>query len=275
MRSVTPRRLGIDVCNDPGLMTKLHTGIACLLFAFIACKENTPERANPSSEPLRTATALPQGGPEQETPPPEAQPDVPPPRDPNLSRTFQGDLLSEIQLADGRRGTLRYTSDAEHARVQLQGLGPGFDLLIDEEHIFQLDHEARTYRSQRLEDLEATIDRQPTVRQDVSGGRTTHAGLTCQQQTLRSEQLRVEACVRGLPGDFELGILETMTNVRTPDWLVALLRQGQIPIKATGFDANGRQTFTFAVTRYAPDVLPDAVFELPETYRAENAPPGP
>lgn len=257
-------------------MRKINIWIACLAVGFSGCKDDPPQPAPPTNGELQTPTALPEGASLRETPPPEAQPDVPPPRDPSLSRTFQGDLLAEIRLADGRLGTFRYTSDADHARLQLQGLEPQFDVLVDADRIVRFNHDARSYQSHRLDEFDEAVEREATVRQDVSGGRTTHAGLTCQKQTLRTETLRVEACVRGLPGDFELGVLEGVTEARSPDWLLALLRQGQIPVAATGFDPkNDREVFTFAVTRYAPEALPEAVFEIPENYRLEGGKPNP
>ena len=233
----------------------------------------SPAKPAPTAEQsggVELATVQPPGAPPGEVAPTVAAAQAQPSLDPNLSRNFQGELVADISLPGQQEpATLRYASHSNKLRMQLQGTPTPFDILAVNERLHVLEHDKNSYRTLDLQQIEANQEHD-TIRSTISGELGKQVGLVCHKRTMHADDYRIEACVAGLPGDFEMGVFEKATGVRIPDWLATLIDEGSMPLLATAYGPDNRELFSVTVSRYSPDPVPAALFELPANYQVAS-----
>jgi hypothetical protein len=200
----------------------------------------------------------------------------------NMGRGFQGKLALRVQNSTGAPYDLRYLSLGNTARLQIDSdeqTRPAaaplhLDALIWGESISLLDHQRRSIRTIPLQQIRPSEQPASTVETKKTGERTSILGVFCETYELRDGPLRVDACVGGLPGDFDVGKFESVSGVDIPAWAEELLRQELLPLRAVARDASGRELYRLELVEYSSGPVDRELLAVPANYQpaAANSP---
>jgi hypothetical protein len=207
----------------------------------------------------------------------------------DMGRRFQGKLALRLTDSNGAQEQLRFLSLGNTARLQLDPLaGPRapanharhVDVLFWGEQLSLLDHEQRTARTLPLRQIRPTEEAETPVDITKSGDRSTIQGVVCEAVSLQQGPVHVDACVGGLPGEFDVDKFEAATSVDVPPWAEQLLKQDLLPLRATARDAQGRELYRLELTEYSAGPVDRELLSVPADYRqiaanGEAAPPAP
>jgi hypothetical protein len=118
------------------------------------------------------------------------------------------------------------------------------------------------------------------VHLEKSGERSSIEGVMCEAVSLQQGPIHVDACVSGLPGEFDVDKFEAATGIDVPAWAEQLLKQQLLPLRATARDEHGRELYRLELTEYSAGPVDRDLLSIPANYRqiAGNgaaAPPAP
>jgi hypothetical protein len=252
-----------------------------LFCALAACKGPRLSEELPANESHRAAEQnAPAAGGAQTTALPLApgSPGERPSLDQNMGRGFQGTLAVRIHRAGSQSQDLRYLNLGNTARLQIDTLGDvarksaplHFDALIWGESISLMDHQRRSVRTFPLREIQPKAESETPVTIRRTGERTSLQGVFCERFELQQGELRVDACVAGLPGTFAVDELEAVSGLDVPAWVEQLLKDELMPLRASVQDAAGKQVYSLELMQYSPDPVDPSLLSVPENYKPEN-----
>jgi hypothetical protein len=202
---------------------------------------------------------------------PETAVDERPSVDENMGRGFQGRLAMRIRAPSGER-TLRYQTRGNRARLQVDapgdsaaagaqspGVGTNFDALIWDQSISTLNHERKSYQTVALDDVKANAKPDADVKIQKTGERSSLSGVTCERYEMTQGELKISACVSAVPGSFDVGKFETLSQVDVPPWAEQLLEDDLLPLQAKVTDAGGRELYSLELIEYSPGPVDEAM----------------
>jgi hypothetical protein len=206
----------------------------------------------------------------------------------DMGRRFQGKLALRLTDSSGAQQQLRFLSLGNTARLQIDPLpraqAPAHarhvDVLFWGEQLSLLDHEQRTARTLPLQQIRPTEEPETPVEVKKSGERSTIEGVVCEAVSLQQGPIHVDACVSGLPGEFDVDRFEAAANVDVPPWAEQLLKQELLPLRAIARDAQGRELYRLELTEYSAGPVDRELLSVPANYRqiaanGQAAPPAP
>jgi hypothetical protein len=206
----------------------------------------------------------------------------------NMGRGFQGKLALRLTDSQGAQKQMRFLSLGNTARLQVDALDQPrpaqhplhLDVLFWGEQLSLLDHEQRTVRTLALRQIRPTEEAETPVQLKKSGEQATIEGVVCEAVTLQQGPIGVDACVSGLPGEFDVDKFEAATGVDVPPWAEQLLKQQLLPLRATARDEQGHELYRLELTEYSAGPVDRELLSVPANYRqiAANgaaAPPAP
>ena len=228
--------------------------------------EQNSAAAPPGAEGTPAAGAL---------PPAPGSPGERPSLQQNMGRGFQGKLALRLTDNSGNQQQMRFLSLGNTARLQVDSLDQPratahprhLDVLFWGEQLSLLDNEQRTVRTLPLQQIRPTEEAETPVELKKSGQRSTVQGVMCEATTLQQGPMRVDACVSGLPGEFDVDKFEAATGVNVPPWAETLLKQEMLPLQATARDAQGRELYRLEVTEYSAGPVDRDLLSVPANYR--------
>jgi hypothetical protein len=183
----------------------------------------------------------------------------------NMGRGFQGVMQLRIEATGKPPRTLRFMSLGNASRLQSEG-SPPFDVLFLDEKVVVLDHAKKEYRTAKLDDLKERSDT-GNVKSERLETRQSIEKVTCSDWRLTEGPLRIDACVAGLPGQFNVGKFETATGVHIPAWAKSLFAEEYLPVMATVYDAGGKPVYSLKLEEYGPGPVDAQLFTVPSNYR--------
>jgi hypothetical protein len=198
--------------------------------------------------------------------------------DENMGRGFQGTLKLALTTKQGER-TLSYLARGNSARLQVdnrESTGAqrrpspppdNFDALIWDDKVSVLDHERRAYRTTLLEAVQPRKEPAADLELKRTGERVSLAGVFCERYELSQGPLRISACVSPLPGPFDVGKLEALSDIDVPPWAERLLDEKMLPLTATVRDAEQRELYTLRLLEYSAQPVDPALLAIPSNYR--------
>jgi len=193
----------------------------------------------------------------------------------NMGRGFQGKLALRLTNSDGSQEQMRFLSLGNTARLQVDALEQArpaahpmhLDVLFWGEQVSLLDNEQRTARTLPLQQIRPTEEAEAPVELKKSGERGTLQGVVCEAVSLQQGPMHVDACVSGLPGEFEVDKFEAATGVDVPAWAETLLKQQLLPLRATARDEHGRELYRLELTEYSAGPVDRDLLSVPANYR--------
>jgi hypothetical protein len=187
----------------------------------------------------------------------------------NMGRAFQGALQLRVREGGAERG-LRFFASGNKARIQIDGTqGKNFDALVWDDQITTFDHERKSYTSVALAGLSAADEAQVDVKSEPVGERRTLQGVVCQPYRLEQKPYTIDACVSGVPGDFDVDKFETVSAIDVPAWAESLLEDHLLPLEATVRE-GAREVYRVELIQYTPAPVDAAMLAVPETYRRRD-----
>jgi hypothetical protein len=192
----------------------------------------------------------------------------------NMGRGFQGTLLLRVHEG-AQTHELRYLSLGDRARIQIDARTASsghpplhFDALIEGDDISVFDHSKRTLHSVPLAQIQPkdTSDA-ASVHVEKTGESVTLSGVPCEPYQIQDAKLRVTACVSALPGTFDIGKFESVSGIRAPAWVEALLKQQRFPLRASATDSTGHERYSLELVEYTPGPVNAALLTVPSAYR--------
>jgi hypothetical protein len=130
----------------------------------------------------------------------------------------------------------------------------------------QIPPQSRQATAQRVESAAADWKASPTGRTQSLAGHDCHQWEATNTKT----STKVEACLApGVRIDFDKLLPSSMVPATWSD----RLRNGELPLAATVYGADGRQTFNEEVTHVTPRIVPDSEFAAPTGYERIDLPP--
>lgn len=239
--------------------------------AAVACKASPPvDEAPPRATPERgtTTTVAAPGMQANEGSGFNAAVERPSVED-NMGRAFQGALQLRVRDAEGERG-LRFFASGNKARIQIDGTqGKNFDALVWDDQITTFDHDRKSYTSVALAGLAAADEAQVEVKREAVGERRTLQGVVCQPYRLEQKPYTIEACVSGVPGDFDVDKFETVSAIDVPAWAESLLEDHLLPIEAAVRE-GAREVYRVELIQYTPAPIDAAMLAVPESYQRRD-----
>jgi hypothetical protein len=190
------------------------------------------------------------------------------PRDENMGRNFEGRLQLKI-TGPSRPLELRYLSHGERGRLQIDRPDagtPGFDAIFAGDQALVLDHAKRRYSVLDLDDVPKKQEPSVDVKVERASDRRELSGLLCYPWQLSAGNQKVDACVRGLPGNFDADKLETLSGLDVPAWVEKLIDDDYLPIAATVTE-NGREKYKLELVQYSPQPVPENELTVPANYQ--------
>jgi hypothetical protein len=188
-----------------------------------------------------------------------------PSKDDDMGRAFQGVMELRIEHRQQSPLSLRFMSLGNAARLQCEGGPRSFDVLILDEKLVTLDHAQRRYKTQLQGEPEAPEgDNVKTKHLDT---RQTIEGVICDDWTLTDGTQRIEACLAGLPGEFNPAKLAAATGIHLPNWVAALFADKYLPVIAKVYDASQRELYSLRLSKWAPGPVDPALLTVPSNYQ--------
>jgi hypothetical protein len=206
----------------------------------------------------------------------------------NMGRGFQGKLALQLSDGNGAQEQMRFLSLGNTARLQVDALAQArpvahpmhLDVLFWGEQLTLLNHDQCTARTLPLQQIRPTEEAETPVELKKSGEQSTIQGVVCEAVSLQQGPIHVDACVSGLPGEFDVDKFEAATGVDVPAWAEHLLKQQLLPLRAMARDEQGRELYQLECTEYSAGPVDRELLSVPANYRqiAANgaaAPPAP
>jgi len=250
-----------------------------------ACRAKLPEElpapASHSAAEQNEATLASAGG-AAALPPAPGAPGERPSLQENMGRGFQGKLSLRLQRGNqGAAYDLSYLSLGNTARLQIDALEQAkpaghpvhFDALIWGESISLLDHQQRSVRTLSLRQIRPSEKPPSTVVTNKTAQRSSIQGVFCEAYQLQDGPLRVDACVGGLPGEFDVDKFEAVSGIDVPAWAEQLLHQQLLPLRAVAHDASGHELYRLELLEYSPGPVDRALLSVPAGYQLVGSKP--
>jgi len=252
--------------------------IVLVLCALPACKAKLAEELSaPASHAAAeqsgaTAKAVPNA--DRALPPAPGAPGERPSLQQNMGRGFQGRLALRLQ-SQGTPYDLVYLSLGNTARLQIDSVEQArpaprplhFDALIWGESISLMNHQQRSVRTLSLRQIRPSEQPMSKVETKKTAERSSIQGVFCEAYELQDGPIRVDACVGGLPGDFDVDKFEGVSGVDVPAWAEELLRQQLLPLRAVAHDPKGRELYRLELVDYSPGPVDRELLSVPANYR--------
>ncbi|MEO8183258.1 MAG: DUF4412 domain-containing protein [Deltaproteobacteria bacterium] len=235
--------------------------------------EELPARASHSAAEQNGATLASAGS--AALPPAPGAPGERPSLLQNMGRGFQGKLAMRLQSSKGPPYDLLYLSLGNTARLQIDSVEQAqpathavhLDALIWGESVSLLDHQQRSVRTFPLRQIRPSEEPSRTVDTKKTSARTSIQGVFCEAYQFQEGPIRVDACVGGLPGDFDVDRFETMSGIDVPAWAEQLLQQQLLPLRAVAHDAGEHELYRLELVEYSPGPVDRALLSVPTNYQ--------
>lgn len=191
----------------------------------------------------------------------------------NMGRNFQGRMEFRISVTGQPDRTLRYMSQGNASRLQVDRAKDPVDLLFTAGQLYALDHVAKSYRSFELARVpETTSDakRPVRLREQVPATpveRKMVQGVVCEDWKISEGSVRIEACVAGLPGPFNVDKFETVSGLDVPTWLEQLLADDNLPVSVVARDGEGKLLYSVQLESYVAGPVDLENLSLPPNYK--------
>jgi hypothetical protein len=198
---------------------------------------------------------------------------APPSTAENMGRNFQGRMEFKVSVAGQPDRTLRYMSQGNASRLQIDRAREPIDLLFLDDRLYELDHVAKSYRVIELSKVaEETSEptKQVRLRQPEPGApveRKMVEGVVCDDWKISEGGVRIEACVAGLPGSFNVDKFETVTKLDVPGWLEKLLAEDSLPVSVTARDGEGKVIYSVQLQSYVAGPVDVENLSVPANYK--------
>jgi hypothetical protein len=184
----------------------------------------------------------------------------------NMGRAFQGTLKLRIRGSGGEHG-LRYFASGNKARIQIDAIhGKNFDALVWDDSIAMIDHDRKTYTTLSLADVKPGDEAQVEVARESAGARVTIQGVVCEPYELTQGPYVITTCVSGVPGDFDVDKLETVSGIDVPVWAESLLKDHLLPIQATVSEGK-HELYRLELIEYSASPVDAATLAVPASYK--------
>jgi len=251
------------------------TALACDRDREVARAQPTqpaPSSSNPpAAGPGTGLSSSPSGSASKQAP--EGPRDERPSTSENMGRNFQGALQMHLR---GPRVTrdMRFYARGNDARLQIDAGGgkPVFDGLLWADNISVLDHARRTYRTFALGSVKPEERDTSRVKLEHHDERVLIDGVPCERYELQDADWRIDACVSGLPGSFDVGKFQAVSGIEVPAWTRALLERRLLPLRASVRDTAGKEIYVLELAQYEPGPVDMALVTLPQDYHPEPGP---
>jgi len=269
----------MTLCAGPGRLAGVRS-LALTLCLMPACKakriEELPAPTSHSAAEQNGATRASAGSAGSAAlPPAPGAPGERPSLLQNMGRGFQGKLAMRLQSSKGPLYDLLYLSLGNTARLQIDSVEQvqpaahpvHFDALIWGESISLLDHQQRSVRTFPLRQIRPSEEPSGTIDTKKTAERTSVQGVFCEAYQIQEGSIRIDACVGGLPGDFDVDRFETVSGIDVPAWAEQLLHQQLLPLRAVAHDAGGHELYRLELVEYSPGPVDRELLSVPAQYQ--------